>query len=312
MKKIHQFLFLFFSFLSFSQNSTCEVTDQCVYTLRLLSIDGSGWNGNTMKVTQNNEVILTVGESFTSGNAMDVNLFLCDNAPFELFWNEGGQFPEKVKVLILSAFATVIYTKDYDNGSPNSTLFSATAHCTTDCCFFYPFNLSVTEITDTTVLLTWQNDYNPTKWDITLMTNTQANPSANEPFLTVTTFPYLITGLLPCNDYKFHVRYRCSATSVGLWSMQSIIFPTECNLSLGSENKTKIKIYPNPVENELTITSASAIENIVLYDVLGQKKYETYSTESILKMNTDFLTSGVYFIRFSNSTQSETYKFIKK
>ncbi len=312
MKKIYLFIFLFFSCLSFSQNSTCEVIDQCVYTLRLQSIDGSGWNGNTMKVIQNNEVILTVGESFTTGNTMDVNLFLCDNAPFELFWNEGGQFPEKVKVLVLSAFATVIYTKEYDQGSPNSTLFSATAHCTTDCCFFYPFNLSVTEITETTALLSWQNEYNPSQWDVTLLTDTEANPSANAPFLTVNAHPFLMTDLQPCTNYKFYVRYRCSATSVGPWSQQSVIFPMECNLSLSSENKTKIEIFPNPVENELTISSAQAIENMVIYDILGQKKYETFSTENALKMNTDFLTSGVYFIKISNSTQSETFKIIKK
>ena len=312
MKKIYLSIFLFFSCLSFSQNATCEVIDQCVYTLRLLSIDGSGWNGNTMKVTQNNEIILTVGESFTSGNAMDVNLFLCDDAPFELFWNEGGQFPEKVKVLVISANANLVYSKEFGEGVSNSTLFSATAHCTTDCCFFSPFNLSVSSISETSALLTWQNEYNPSQWDIALLEDFSGFPNDNVPFTTVNNYPYLISTLQPCTNYTFYVRYRCSETSYGWWSQQNVVFDTDCNLSLSSVNKSHVEIYPNPVENELTITSASAIENIVLYDVLGQKNYETFSIESTMKINTDFLAPGIYFIRFSNSIQSETYKFIKK
>jgi len=312
MKKIYLFFFFFFSSLSFGQNSTCEVTDQCIYTLRLLSVDGTGWNGNTMKITQNNQVILTVGENFTTGNIVDVNLFLCDDAPFELFWNEGGQFPEKVKVLVITSNANVVYIKEYDEGIPNTTLFSATAHCTTDCCFFYPFNLTVTEITETTALLSWQNEYNPVQWDIILLTDTTATPTDNDAFMTVNAHPFLMTDLQPCTDYKFYVRYRCSATSVGNWSEQSIIFSTECNLSLGFDKVNPIEIYPNPVINELTISSAQAIENIVIYDILGQKKYETFSSESTFKLTTEFLASGIYFIKISNSTESETFKIIKK
>ena len=312
MKKIYFFIFLFFSSFAFSQNSTCEVIDQCIYTLRLLSIDGSGWNGNTMKVIQNNEVILTVGESFTTGNVMDVNLFLCDNAPFELFWNEGGQFSEKVKVLVISANANVVFIKEFGVGVSNSTLFSATAHCNSDCCFFYPFNLEVSSITETSALLTWQNEYNPSQWDIALLEDFSGFPSDNVPFTTVNTSPFLISTLQPCTNYTFYVRYRCSETSYSWWSQQNVIFSTECNLSLATSIKRNFVISPNPVDEVLRISSLENIENITIYNVIGQKQYKNYPNSTNTVINTTFLSPGIYFISISNSTQSETMKFIKK
>jgi Secretion system C-terminal sorting domain len=312
MKKKYFHFLLFFSWITFSQNNTCEVSNQCIYTLRLNSLDGTGWNGNTMNIIQNNQIISTVGESFTSGNTLDVNIFLCDDSPFELFWNDGGEYPEKIKVTLISVNQNTLYVKEYGVESPNMSLLSAVAHCGSDCCFFYPFNLEVSSITETSALLTWQNEYNPSHWDIALLEDFSGFLSDNVPFTTVNTSPFLISTLQPCTNYTFYVRYRCSETSYSWWSQQNVIFSTECNLSLATSIKRNFVISPNPVDEVLRISSLENIENITIYNVIGQKQYKNYPNSTNTVINTTFLSPGIYFISISNSTQSETMKFIKK
>ncbi len=61
----------------------------------------------------------------------------------------------------------------------------------------------------------------------------------------------------------------------------------------------KIRVYPNPTNNNLYILGADAIVNI--YNVMGQKVYES-ATIGTLKVNTAEWESGVYFVKSATST----------
>ena len=66
-------------------------------------------------------------------------------------------------------------------------------------------------------------------------------------------------------------------------------------------------IYPNPVENLLTINSQETIENVIIYAITGQK----ISHQKTNTINTAHLEKGVYFIEvFANNKQS-IKRFIK-
>lgn len=169
-KYLHQCIIVliltFFSANSNAQNNSCDVTEQCIYTVYLKSLNNSGWNGNTMTFYQNDEAIKTIGENFTSGDFVSDIIFFCDSFPFQMVWNEGGNSPEQIKVTLLSSNNNVIFIKNYGEGEPNSALFNGVSNCSTDCCFFTPFDLAFVSSTETTAQLSWGTDYDPQQYDI--------------------------------------------------------------------------------------------------------------------------------------------------
>jgi hypothetical protein len=79
-------------------------------------------------------------------------------------------------------------------------------------------------------------------------------------------------------------------------------------------SKADIRMYPNPVNNRLTISSESGIKDevtVIIYDTTGKlviKKKEHIPCE----INTGHLVSGLYYILIFDSKQCLTSnKFIK-
>lgn len=69
-----------------------------------------------------------------------------------------------------------------------------------------------------------------------------------------------------------------------------------------------IKVYPNPVANELNISLNAPDSKISIYNCSGQKLIEKVATENIAKINVASLAKGIYFVKVNNG---ESVKFIK-
>ena len=84
------------------------------------------------------------------------------------------------------------------------------------------------------------------------------------------------------------------------------------NLATGvAQNKSKVAIYPNPVQNLVTITNADKITNVEVYNVAGQK----VMSSTVLKnnqLNLSGLSKGAYILKVENAGKTETIKFIKE
>ena len=86
---------------------------------------------------------------------------------------------------------------------------------------------------------------------------------------------------------------------------------TTCSLGIDDFNKSKVSIYPNPVQNKLFI-NAQETQTFQIYSVLGVK-----ISEGMLSVGSGIdcssLTSGVYLLNLVNSQgTSTTVKFIKQ
>ena len=82
-------------------------------------------------------------------------------------------------------------------------------------------------------------------------------------------------------------------------------------LSNDEFSATNFSVYPNPVKDVLNIESATAVDSIEVYDVLG-KRVLTASPDRISpSIDMSALTSGAYMVKVTIGNASKTVKVIK-
>lgn len=84
-------------------------------------------------------------------------------------------------------------------------------------------------------------------------------------------------------------------------------------LSSGLFNKQEVKVYPNPVIDELTITRTSLETiHVKIISMMGVKVFETTWNDTLLskQINITNFKSGVYFVSLSNGNDGATIKKI--
>ena len=78
------------------------------------------------------------------------------------------------------------------------------------------------------------------------------------------------------------------------------------------EEEYNWKVYPNPVQGQLTITEVRKGERVVLYSILGNKVFEVLKENDSKKLLLDIssLKHGIYFVEKDNGIRRETQKII--
>lgn len=94
-------------------------------------------------------------------------------------------------------------------------------------------------------------------------------------------------------------------------SAQTITVNSDCNLSNQEFTKSKVMIYPNPVNDVLNINlENSIISSVTVFNTLGQKVYFSFSTTS--QIDVSKLEAGAYFLKV-DGLEGEYYgRFVKK
>jgi len=79
-----------------------------------------------------------------------------------------------------------------------------------------------------------------------------------------------------------------------------------------TNEESTIKMYPNPVQNSLTIktTSNAPISSIEVFDVLGKRILLEKSNRN--RLNVSHLNKGIYFIKITTEKGTLTKKLVKK
>ncbi|WP_298903933.1 T9SS type A sorting domain-containing protein [uncultured Psychroserpens sp.] len=80
----------------------------------------------------------------------------------------------------------------------------------------------------------------------------------------------------------------------------------------GVENPNAFTYYPNPVKNELTLSAQKDIQNVAVYNMLGQEVLRTSpnAVESTVDMNG--LSQGAYFVQVTIGDVTKTVRVIKQ
>lgn len=83
-------------------------------------------------------------------------------------------------------------------------------------------------------------------------------------------------------------------------------------VGVGEQSGNNITLYPNPVNDKLTIEAESALGTVEIYNLMGALVYSQKGCTNKVEINTSDLQSGIYFIRLTNDNVSETRRFVKE
>lgn len=96
-------------------------------------------------------------------------------------------------------------------------------------------------------------------------------------------------------DYDFHVG----------------VFEIDGTASNEAFAKAEFVIYPNPVSTILYVQSDTSIDQLTIYNLLGQR-VKTEEMNDNAQINVQDLPSGIYLIEIKNESVTQSYRFIKE
>ncbi|WP_040253729.1 T9SS-dependent choice-of-anchor J family protein [Psychroserpens mesophilus] len=88
---------------------------------------------------------------------------------------------------------------------------------------------------------------------------------------------------------------------------------SDASLSLSSfDNENAFTYFPNPVKNELSLKAQNAIQNVSVFNMLGQEVLR--ATPNTLESNLDMngLSQGAYFVQVTINNVTETVRILKQ
>ena len=101
-----------------------------------------------------------------------------------------------------------------------------------------------------------------------------------------------------------------------LQSIDSVNYYCEEELnSVSFNDNKKIKVFPNPISDNLYINleNNSEIEYFQIYDLSGKLIYKrNINKEKLISLETNILNNGIYILKLSSPNYSRTKKIIKK
>jgi hypothetical protein len=92
----------------------------------------------------------------------------------------------------------------------------------------------------------------------------------------------------------------------------NLYFHKNTVLSTDSFAVSKVKLYPNPTSNVLNIESVGTIQNIAIYNVLGQEVMNKLTNKTLVSLDISGLNAGVYIIKTAIDGNVSSTKFIKE
>ncbi len=115
------------------------------------------------------------------------------------------------------------------------------------------------------------------------------------------------TGNVPAGN-AYHANIIVTSNDVSN-PLKYVPVTLEMLVGLNETQNDQMKIYPVPVQNELTIATDEGIHSICLINAIGQKVLETtFAGEKLVKVALSHLKTGVYTLQVIKSTQEIIFK----
>lgn len=171
-----------------------------------------------------------------------------------------------------------------------------------------PTDQTAIDIQLTSAILDWTENGTATTWNLEwgIAGFTQGTGTT----IVVEEKPYLLEGLSPDTSYDYYVQSDCGGTGSSTWA-GPYTFQTDV-LGTADYAIDGFIFHPNPIKEVLQLAAYKEIQNVVIYNVMGQEvlKQDIGSTKA--QVNVSNLSAGHYFMKVVSEVQMGIYKVIKE
>jgi len=212
-------------------SSVCDPATKCEYQF-VLTAPWDGWDDDVLlTVRQNNTNVALLGPGFTSGTTMTVNVPLCSNIPFEIFWNDDAGWGGQVGIEVINNFDQTLFLQElYSNAGAGSVIFSAAVDCDHPACL-PPTGLTASNGTMTSIDLAWDGPATGA-WEYIVLPAGSPAPTPATPGVATATNPAVAVPLAaPATNYEYYVRVVCTgaAEPTSTWAGPYAMHSEACN-----------------------------------------------------------------------------------
>jgi hypothetical protein len=102
------------------------------------------------------------------------------------------------------------------------------------------------------------------------------------------------------------------STNLGTVYYDNAYFHKNTVLSSDSFAVSNVKLYPNPTSSVLNIESEGTIQNVSIFNILGQEVIKKSTNESSIRLDVSGLNEGVYVVKSTIDGKVSSTKFIKE
>ena len=117
----------------------------------------------------------------------------------------------------------------------------------------------------------------------------------------------VLTGLTPNSTIYLRV-FEYLNDAVGNFKISAY----DASLSTDSFDKSEFNFYPNPVKDVLNISYKNTIDEVQIYNLLGQQVYSNKVNAAESTLNVSQLTLGTYLVKVTSNNETSTFKIIKQ
>jgi hypothetical protein len=103
-----------------------------------------------------------------------------------------------------------------------------------------------------------------------------------------------------------------TSNDVALSTISRLTFAADGGSKIISPDVSKLTLYPNPVHNELFVTSDAEIESIAVFGLDGSVLLQSRVQSSSATLQLGFLPKGIYLIQVKRADAISTQKIIKQ
>ena len=158
----------------------------------------------------------------------------------------------------------------------------------------------------------YTDEYGLEKYNV-LVSTTDMNPasftsiSGSTPMLAPVDWTEVMFDLSEYDGQSIYVAIQCVSEDAFVFMLDDV----SVDFIVGTpeqEANTDFSIYPNPVSNQMNITSATEMTQVEIFNQLGQRVYSQVVKNTYFNLNTSEFNSGVYYVRITTDQGVATEK----
>lgn len=270
------------------------VGPNCTWKFICQTTNFQGWNGGKIQLVGDNGVIFK--EVTMTGSAPLSEKFQMPEGHFTMQWVAPATTVASLTITLKNSANQTVYNFSGSSTQLSGTMFDGDndcSGCTPPTGLAGEYHYADGQFG---TLISWECDYAPTSFKVY-----RSNDGENyEAIATVENTEHDYFDVVAVGDYYYKVTAfssNCESTPALTSENTDFIYVTVTHVD---EHAIKADIYPNPVNDVLSI-HADEINEVVIYNVIGQSVYRYRGMTEALEVGTSSLESGVYTVNISTA-----------